>query len=121
VGLGNEAGPQQLRERVRIDRIGLHLGIGDRLQELRMGQAEVNALGGQQVAQPVPAAGHFHHRPLLPGPLGEVLAEESAIVGNGHLHHALALRRERGENRIRAVLIDAGVEHERLPGGDRGA
>ena len=47
VGRGNQAGAQQLGERERIDRIGLHLRVGDRLEELGMGQRQRDTLLGQ--------------------------------------------------------------------------
>ena len=45
VALGDEADAEEVAQRGGIDRIGLDLGVRDGLEELRMGQVQVNPLG----------------------------------------------------------------------------
>jgi hypothetical protein len=115
MGLGNEAGPEQLGERGGVDCIGLHLGMGDRLQDLRIRQVKVNALGGEGVTEPIPAARRFHHGLMGTGELGEVSGQEAPIVRKGHLARPLALPGERGEHGAAAMLMNAGIEHGTFP------
>ena len=55
VGLRDQTDAQELREHPRVDPIGLHLCLADRLHILRVGEAQVNPGGRPEVAQPVPA------------------------------------------------------------------
>jgi hypothetical protein len=69
--LWHQAAAQQVRERRRIDRIRLHLGIRDRFQQLGVRQVKVDPRRRQQIPQPVPAPSGFHHRLVRPWPLAE--------------------------------------------------
>jgi hypothetical protein len=82
-----------------------------------MGQLDVDAGGDQEIAEPVPAPGRFHHRLVRPGKLGEILAQERAVVRQRHLRDLLARRSHGGEDRGVLVLIDAGIEHAPLLAG----
>ena len=97
MGFRDEAGAQQLALRGGIDRIGLDLGVGDGLEELRMGQVEVNPLGHQQVAEPIPPAGSFDDGLVRPRELGEVPAHGRGIVGQRGLANPVAGSGERSQ------------------------
>jgi len=49
VGVRDEIHPQQLGKGVGIDGIGLHFGVRDRLQQLRVGQLQVHTGRRQQI------------------------------------------------------------------------
>jgi hypothetical protein len=61
VGLRDQINPEELGQSQSIDRIGLHLGGGDRLELPRVSELEVDALGSKQVGDPVPAPRGLHH------------------------------------------------------------
>ena len=111
VGLGDEADAEQLAQRGGIDRIGLDLGVRDGLEELRMGQVQVNPLGDQQRAEPIPAAGGFDDGVMGSGELGKVAPQRRGIIREGRFPHALSRRQEGGHGRAEPMLIDAGEEH----------
>ena len=79
VRVRNEIHPQQLGEGVGIDGIGLHFGVGDRLQQLRVGQLEVDPGRRQQIPQPVPTPGRLDDRLVGTGKLSEVLQQRRPL------------------------------------------
>ncbi len=118
MGLGNEPGAEQLAQGSGIDGIGLDLGVGNRLQELRMGEAKINAVADEQVAEPIPAAGGFDDGSMGPGDLCDVTAQADGLVGQAGVADGAALLGVGRKDRRAAVLIDASVEHRWLPARD---
>lgn len=111
MGFRDEAGAKQLAQRRGIDRIGLDLRVGDGLQELRMGQVEINPLGNQPRAEPVPPPGGFNHRLMGSRKLAEVAASRRGIVGEGGLAHPVTTGREGGQRGAQSMLVDSSVDH----------
>lgn len=115
VGGRNELRLTELGQCVRVNRIGLHLGGADGLETRGVCQLEVDSLGYQQVAEPVPAAGAFDDRAMGPGELGKVADQRRAVVAQAALAEALAAIIVSGDDGVALVLVDTGVEHGTIP------
>ena len=111
--LRDELRAQQLGHRRRVDGIGLHLRVTDRLQILRVRETEVDALGHEQIAQPVP-----HARTLADGLMrsvecGKVGGDRRSIRRQIGLANRGASRVHGGNGQRLLVKIDTGVHHLR--------
>jgi hypothetical protein len=61
VRLRQQVGTEQVRERVRVDRVGLHAGGGARLRAQRMREMQLVAGLLEPVGQSLPAVGRLEH------------------------------------------------------------
>ena len=75
VGLREQIGAQQLRQRARIDGIGLHPCRRDRLRPQRMREVKLATLALEQLGQPLPAIGRLKREPGVLTELAEQLPE----------------------------------------------
>jgi hypothetical protein len=80
VGLGQQIGAQQLRERARVDRVGLDPRGRDRLRAQRVRQMQLAALMLEQLCQPLPAIRRLQRELGLLTELAQQLAEALAVV-----------------------------------------
>lgn len=71
VSLGDEFHAVQLRQGARVDLVRLHLGVADRFRILRVAEKEINTLGHEKVADPVPASDALNHCAMGPGILAK--------------------------------------------------
>ncbi len=115
VGLRDQVAAEQLRQGRRVDRVGLHRGVADRLDRRRMGKPEVSTLTGEQVAQPIPVGRGLDHRALGRGPAGqggEVGDARLPLRGQLDVADGPALGVDRGDGEGPLVAVEAGVEHD---------
>ena len=61
VRLGQKPGTEQMRERLGVDRVGLHPRRGDRARPQRVREVQVIAGFLEQLGQPLPAVGRLQH------------------------------------------------------------
>ena len=80
VRLGQQAGAQQVRERARVDRIGLHARGGDRAGAQRVREVHVKAGVREQLREPLPAIGRLQRDVRALG-VAEQLGERFPAVG----------------------------------------
>ena len=73
VRLGQQPGAQQVRERLGVDRVGLHARGGDRPGPQRVREVHVKAGVLEQLGQPLPAVGRLE-RDVRPVGVAEQLA-----------------------------------------------
>jgi hypothetical protein len=106
--------PQQLGEEIGIEVIGLDFGGGDGLEAGRVGEDEVDAEVVEQVREPVPEAGGFHHGPVWAGEGGEVGPQPGRLVRDALLFDALAIGGVGCDDAVALMLIDAREGHGAL-------
>ncbi len=63
VRLGQQIGAQQMRERLRVNRVRLHPGGGDRPRTQRVREMDLVAGVLEQLRQPLPAVGRLDRDP----------------------------------------------------------
>jgi hypothetical protein len=111
VCLRNQVDPQQLRERGRIDGIGLHLRIADGLEILGVTEPEINPLGHQEIPEPVPHPRAFHHGPVRSRERPEVGGQRPALRGQGSRANDRPRGIEGMDGDRALVQIDSGEQH----------
>ena len=57
VSPGDDIEPEEHGQGFRVHFVGLHLGVGDRLQVLGVGKHELDVMGFEQVIEPISAGG----------------------------------------------------------------
>ena len=111
----NELDAEQLRQGRRIDGVSLDLGVADGLEILGVAEAQVNPLGHQQIAQPVPHPGALDDRLMR--------ARERREVGSDALAVGRQVRLADEDSRVvdgmdgdRALVeVDPGEQHDSTP------
>ena len=120
VGLRDQAGAQQLGEHPRVDSVGRHLGVADRLHILGVGEARINPARGEEVAQPVPALPTPDDRPVGAGERADVRHHRRAVTPQLCLSHGGAVGIERVNDERALVQIDSGEQHRDAPSTETG-
>ena len=106
VGLGQQAGAQQVRERLRVDGVGLHARGGDRPRAQRVREMHVVAGLLQELCQPLPAVGRLERDVRAPR-LAEQLHKRVAVVDHPPREQQLAVVVDRRDLRAATVQVDA--------------
>jgi hypothetical protein len=114
VGPRQQVSAKQLRQGRRIDGVGLHLRVADRLDLLGVPEPEVNARADQEIAAPVPG-----RRRLDDGALRGRAARQAREVRREsrprrrelRLAHAPALGIHGRDDDSPLLQVDAGVQH----------
>ena len=106
VRLGQQPGAQQVRERLGVDRVGLHPRGGDRLRPQRVGEVHVVAGLLEQVGQPLPAVGRLE-RHVRPVRVAEQLPERVAVVDDPARERKLSVLVDDRDLRAPTVQVDA--------------
>jgi hypothetical protein len=106
---GDIAHAEELRQGVRIDGIGFHLGIGDGLEIFCMRQNWGDVLRGQEITQPVPIAGAFDDGLMGVGPLLEVVEHSLCFRFDFGSSNKSAVCVERAKRNRTAVEVDTSV------------
>jgi hypothetical protein len=116
VRLRQQPGAQQVRERLGVDRVGLHPCGGDRPRSERVGEVHVVAGLLEQLRQPLPAVGRLE-RYVCPVRVAEQLAERLAVVDHPARERKLPLLFDDRDLRTTTVQVDADpaitVSHDR--------
>ena len=84
---GNGVEPQQRGEGLGIDLVGLDLGVGDGFQVFCMGEDEFDAVGREEIVEPVPACRAFDDRDVRTRKRCEVAEDEIGNVRDALLLH----------------------------------
>jgi hypothetical protein len=111
VRLGNQLHAKELGHRRRIHGVGLVLRVTDRLEILRVRQAQVNPLRDQEIAHPVPHAGAFADGLVRTLKGREVRGNGAAVRREVRLPHDAAGGINGVDREGPLVEIDARVEH----------
>ena len=111
VGLRQQIGAQQMRERTRVDCIRLHTGGGDRLRAQRVREMQLVARLFEQVGQPLPAVGRLERDLELIAQSLQQLEKALRVVGDPAREQLLTVPVEDGDLRAIAVEIDPDVQH----------
>ena len=106
VRLGEQPGAQQMRERLGVDRVGLHAGGGDRPGAQRMREMHVIAGLLEQLREPLPAVGRLE-RDVRSLRVAEQLQECLAVVDDPAREHKLSMLVDDRDLRAPAVQVDA--------------
>jgi len=106
VGLRQQIGAQQLRQRARIDRVGLHPRRSDRLRAQRMREMQLAALALQQLRQPLPTVGRLERELRVRTQLAQQLAEAIRVVDEPAREHLLAVLVDRCDVRALAMQVN---------------
>ncbi len=106
VSLGDQVGVEEHGEHLGIDLVGLDLSGGDGFQPGGVGQAQLHALGLEEVGEPVPAAGRFDDRLVGPRELTEVALDEHGTIRYALLFDDLAVGAVGCDEAIPLVLVD---------------
>jgi len=80
VGLREQIGAQQVRERARVDGVRLHARRRDRLRLTRMSKVELDPLRLQEICQPLPPVSSLERNPSLSAQLGEDRAKRLRVI-----------------------------------------
>ena len=111
VRLGQKPSPQQMRERLGVDRVGLHPRGGDRLRAQRMGKVHVVAGLLEQLGQPLPAVGRLQ-RNVRPIRVVQLLKECLAVADDLSALHGSVRRKQLLQ--LRAVHVVREVPNIKL-------
>ncbi len=106
VRLGQQPGAQQMRERLGVDRVGLHPRGSDRPGAQRVREVHVIAGLLEQLGQPLPAVGRLE-RDMRARRVAEQLAERLAVVDDPPRERQLAVLVDDRDLRAPAVQVDA--------------
>ncbi len=106
VRLGQQPGAQQMRERLGVDRVGLHPRSGDRLRAQRMREVHVVAGLLEQLREPLPAVGRLE-RHVRAVRVAEQLPERVAVVDDPARERKLSVLVDDRDLRAAAVQVDA--------------
>jgi len=82
ISLGQQVGAQQMRQRARVDRVGLDARRGDRLGPQRVREVQLVARVLEQLGQPLPAVGRLDGDPRLTREATKQLEEDVRVVGD---------------------------------------
>lgn len=111
VGLRQQVGAQQLRQRARIDGVGLHARRRDRLRAQRMRQVQLAPLGLEQLREPLPAVGRLQREASVLTELAEQFTEALGVVDQPAREQLLAGLVDDRDVRALAVQLDSDVNH----------
>jgi hypothetical protein len=106
VRLGQQSGAQQVRERARVDRVGLHSGGGDRAGPEWVREVHVKAGVLEQLGGPFPAVGRLQ-RDMRVLRIAEQLADRLAPCRDPFGQRQLAVLVDDRDLRAPAVQVDA--------------
>jgi hypothetical protein len=98
MSLRNESAAKQLRQRGRIHRIRLHLRVTDRLDVFAVPQPHVNALGHEQIPQPIPGRSRLDDGLMRTGELGEVRLDQARRGRQLRVRDGAAIRIHGGDD-----------------------
>jgi hypothetical protein len=111
VGLREQIRAQQMRERARVDGVGLHPRGGDRLGLPRMSKMELDPLRLEQVRQPLPAKGRLECDLGVISQLSKDRTKRLRVVRHPSREQLETLIIEGSNVRGPAVKVDADVHH----------
>ena len=111
IGLRQQVAAQQVRERARVDRVGLHPRRGDRLGPERVREVQLVAGVLEQIGQPLPAVGRLQRDPALALDFGQQRQDRRPIVDEASRAQLAALIVEHCHVRALAMQVDADRMH----------
>lgn len=111
VGLGQQIGAQQVRQRARVDGVGLHPRGGDRLSSERMRQVQLIARLLEQIGQPLPTIGRLQRNLGLAVDPRQQLEERLGVVDDPPREQLRAVVSKHRYVRALAMQVDADRIH----------
>jgi hypothetical protein len=111
VGSGDGVEPQERGQGTGIDLVGFDFGVGDGLEVLGMGKHEFDAVGFEEIVEPVPAGGTFDDGDVGSIEGAEIGQNALGDIGQPFLLDEGADRIDRGDETVVLMQIDTGVEH----------
>jgi hypothetical protein len=117
IRLRQQVGAQQVRQRPRVDRVGLHARRCDRLGAQRMRQMQLAAAILQQLRQPLPTVGGLQREGRLVPELGDHLLEDIGVIDDPTRQHLHATLVDGRDMRALAMQVDTDVNHCGPPSG----
>jgi hypothetical protein len=111
VGLRQQIGAQQVRQRARVDGVGLHPRGGDRLGPQGVREVQLIARALEQVGQPLPAVGRLERDPGLAVDSLQQLQEDGGVVDDSARKHLSAVRVDHRDVGALAMQVDTDRIH----------